>query len=135
MKLLPQPSEPEPSSDNKESPDKEKEDSEDSLDTLNDTLDDMIQASQLHPQHPRSLQVSVYLPCAWPSTLCIRMRGNRTTKHQLTHTKLPGLYLQDFSCDEFIVLKPFLTFPNCCCTLAIISSAAAASNLVVMRYG
>ncbi|KAK8403607.1 hypothetical protein O3P69_000001 [Scylla paramamosain] len=50
------PSEPEPTSDNKESPGKEKEDSEDSLDTLNDTLDDMIQASQLHPQHPRSLQ-------------------------------------------------------------------------------
>ncbi|XP_063851182.1 uncharacterized protein LOC135094754 isoform X4 [Scylla paramamosain] len=49
-------SEPEPTSDNKESPGKEEEDSEDSLDTLNDTLDDMIQASQLHPQHPRSLQ-------------------------------------------------------------------------------
>ncbi|KAK8373334.1 hypothetical protein O3P69_014572 [Scylla paramamosain] len=50
------PSEPEPTSDNKESPGKEEEDSEDSLDTLNDTLDDMIQASQLHPQHLRSLQ-------------------------------------------------------------------------------
>ncbi|KAK8373330.1 hypothetical protein O3P69_014568 [Scylla paramamosain] len=50
------PSEPEPTSDNKESPGKEEEDSEDSLDTLNDTLDDMIQASQLHPQHPCSLQ-------------------------------------------------------------------------------
>ncbi|KAK8372996.1 hypothetical protein O3P69_009680 [Scylla paramamosain] len=47
------PSEPEPTSDNKESPGKEEEDS---LDTLNDTLDDMIQASQLHPQHLRSLQ-------------------------------------------------------------------------------
>ncbi|XP_063854760.1 uncharacterized protein LOC135098403 isoform X2 [Scylla paramamosain] len=51
------PSEPEPTSDNKESPGKEEEDSEDSLDTLNDTLDDMIQASQLHPQHPCSLQM------------------------------------------------------------------------------
>ncbi|XP_063882491.1 uncharacterized protein LOC135112203 isoform X3 [Scylla paramamosain] len=49
------PSEPEPTSDNKESPGKEEEDS---LDTLNDTLDDMIQASQLHPQHLRSLQYS-----------------------------------------------------------------------------
>ncbi|KAK8388199.1 hypothetical protein O3P69_020230 [Scylla paramamosain] len=39
------PSEPEPTSDNKESPGKEEEDNEDSLDTLNDTLDDMIQAS------------------------------------------------------------------------------------------
>ncbi|KAK7086810.1 hypothetical protein SK128_010484 [Halocaridina rubra] len=38
--------------------DSQKEESdEDSLDLLNDTLDDMIQASQLHPQHPRSLQV------------------------------------------------------------------------------
>ncbi|XP_045615414.1 segmentation protein cap'n'collar isoform X6 [Procambarus clarkii] len=36
---------------------KEKEESEDSLDALNDTLDDMIQASQLHSHHPRSLQV------------------------------------------------------------------------------
>ncbi|XP_069172413.1 segmentation protein cap'n'collar isoform X20 [Procambarus clarkii] len=35
---------------------KEKEESEDSLDALNDTLDDMIQASQLHSHHPRSLQ-------------------------------------------------------------------------------
>ncbi|XP_063856574.1 uncharacterized protein LOC135098240 isoform X2 [Scylla paramamosain] len=49
------PSEPEPTSDNKESPGKEEDDS---LDTLNDTLDDMIQASQLHPQHLRSLQYS-----------------------------------------------------------------------------
>ncbi|KAK4321197.1 hypothetical protein Pmani_007980 [Petrolisthes manimaculis] len=30
--------------------------SDDRLDTLSDTLDEMIQASQLHPQHPRSLQ-------------------------------------------------------------------------------
>ncbi|XP_042204119.1 uncharacterized protein LOC121853809 isoform X3 [Homarus americanus] len=37
---------------------KEEEESEDSLDVLNDTLDDMIQASQLHPHHPRSLQVN-----------------------------------------------------------------------------
>lgn len=36
---------------------KEKEESEDSLDVLNDSLDDMIQASQLHSHHPRSLQV------------------------------------------------------------------------------
>ncbi|XP_063855127.1 uncharacterized protein LOC135097252 isoform X2 [Scylla paramamosain] len=52
------PSEPEPTSDNKESPGKEEEDS---LDTLNDTLDDMIQASQLHPQHLRSLQEKSFL--------------------------------------------------------------------------
>ncbi|XP_063855042.1 uncharacterized protein LOC135097198 isoform X1 [Scylla paramamosain] len=65
------PSEPEPTSDNKESPGKEEEDS---LDTLNDTLDDMIQASQLHPQHLRSLQktprvcilLSVTSPCLLP---------------------------------------------------------------------
>ncbi|XP_050693127.1 endoplasmic reticulum membrane sensor NFE2L1-like isoform X2 [Eriocheir sinensis] len=53
------PAESESSPSAKGTPDKEKEDSEDGIDSLNDTLDDMIQASQLHPQHPRSLQVGL----------------------------------------------------------------------------
>ncbi|XP_042862909.1 uncharacterized protein LOC122247585 [Penaeus japonicus] len=44
---------------------KSSSDGGDSLDALSDTLDEMIQASQLNPHHPRSLQVSNALCSAY----------------------------------------------------------------------
>ncbi|XP_063851180.1 uncharacterized protein LOC135097080 isoform X2 [Scylla paramamosain] len=92
-------SEPEPTSDNKESPGKEEEDSEDSLDTLNDTLDDMIQASQLHPQHPRSLQAPRVKTWRW------------TTVWRSLSTRLPSCGDTRVRCSSVPGTQP-LTLPQ-----------------------
>ncbi|XP_063854595.1 uncharacterized protein LOC135096776 isoform X1 [Scylla paramamosain] len=93
------PSEPEPTSDNKESPGKEEEDSEDSLDTLNDTLDDMIQASQLHPQHPCSLQAPRVKTWRW------------TTVWRSLSTRLPSCGDTRVRCSSVPGTQP-LTLPQ-----------------------
>lgn len=71
----------------------------DSLDALSDTLDEMIQASQLNPHHPRSLQVS----SSGLIGLCLSFLSSAVSPDMVSVCLCPRLFCLRIWCSCFLL--------------------------------